>query len=144
MLEVGGYDETLLRNQDNDLNQKLRARGHELFLTDEVQCRYYARSTIMELWRWGFGTGRWNAISLKRNPISLRPRHLVPLIFASSIFSLVAIALVAPPRAVHPRLLPGLSSWRVWLLAGTSYWELSPVHRLLCARKVFEGCICQL
>lgn len=94
VLEVGGYDETLLRNQDNDLNQKLRARGHELFLTDEVQCRYYARSTIMELWRWGFGTGRWNAISLKRNPISLRPRHLVPLIFASSILSLVAIALV--------------------------------------------------
>ena len=94
VLEVGGYDETLLRNQDNDMNQKLRARGHKLLLTDKVQCFYYARSGVMELWRWGFGTGRWNAISLKRNPISLRPRHLVPLIFVSSIMSLLAMVLV--------------------------------------------------
>jgi succinoglycan biosynthesis protein ExoA len=94
VLEVGGYDETLLRNQDNDMNQKLRAGGNKLFLTDKVQCRYYARSSVTELWRWGFGSGRWNAISLKRNPISLRPRHLVPLIFVSSLLSLVAIALV--------------------------------------------------
>ena len=34
LLEVSGYDETLLRNQDNDMNQKLRARGYKLFLTE--------------------------------------------------------------------------------------------------------------
>lgn len=30
LLDVGGFDETLLRNQDNDMSQKLRARGGRL------------------------------------------------------------------------------------------------------------------
>ena len=91
LLEVGGYDETLLRNQDNDMNQKLRARGYKLFLTETVHCLYYARSSFAELWRWGYQSGLWNAVSVRRNPSSLRPRHLVPLIFVFSILFLASI-----------------------------------------------------
>ena len=90
-LEVGGYDETLLRNQDNDMNQKLRARGYKLFVTNKVQCHYFARSTVWGLWQWGFCTGRWNAISLQKNRISLRPRHMVPLLFVASLLFLTLV-----------------------------------------------------
>jgi GT2 family glycosyltransferase len=72
LLEVGGYDEALLRNQDNDMNQKLRAKGHRLVLTEKVHCLYYARSSLAELWRWGYQSGLWNAVSLRRNPASFR------------------------------------------------------------------------
>ena len=94
VLEAGGYDEAMLRNQDNDLNQRLRARGHKLYLTEKVQASYYARSTIREMWSWGFNCGRWNAISLWRNPASLRPRHLVPLGFVLAIALLASITLI--------------------------------------------------
>ena len=105
LLEVGGYDETLLRNQDNDMNQKLCARGYKLFLTEQVHCLYYARSSLAELWRWGYQSGLWNAISLRRNPNSLRPRHFVPLIFVLSILflaSLIFVALVSNWSSVIP------------------------------------------
>jgi len=108
LLEVGGYDETLFRNQDNDMNQKLRARGYELFLTEKVRCLYYARSSFADLWRWGYQSGRWNAISLRRNPASLRPRHFVPLTFVLSILFLsllIFIALVSDWSSVIPAAL---------------------------------------
>ncbi len=95
LLEVGGYDETLLRNQDNDMNQKLRAKGYTMFLTEKVHCLYYARSSLAELWRWGYQSGRWNAVSLRRNPASLRPRHFVPLLFVLSILFLASLIFVA-------------------------------------------------
>ena len=117
LLEVGGYDETLLRNQDNDMNQKLRARGYKLFLTEQVHCLYYARSSLAELWRWGYQSGRWNAISLRRNPISLRPRHFVPLIFVLSILFLASANLRRPCQQLVERnshcFVTGMSrSWR--------------------------------
>ena len=42
-LEVGGYDEELLRNQDNDVNQKLVARGHAMYCTWKTHCLYWTR-----------------------------------------------------------------------------------------------------
>jgi glycosyltransferase involved in cell wall biosynthesis len=123
LLEVGGYDETLLRNQDNDMNQRLRARGYKLFLTEKVHCLYYARSSLADLWGWGYHSGRWNAVSLRRNPASLRPRHLVPLIFVFSILFLASVifgALVGNwLRAIPITLLLGCLALGTHLILGT-------------------------
>ena len=123
LLEVGGYDETLLRNQDNDMNQKLRASGYNLFLTEQVHCLYFARSSLAELWRWGYQSGRWNAISLRRNPASLRPRHLIPVTFVFSILflaSLIFVALVSNwPSVVSVALLLGCLALGSHLILGT-------------------------
>ncbi len=123
LLEVGGYDETLLRNQDNDMNQKLRARGYKLFLTEQAHCLYYARASLAELWRWGYQSGRWNAVSLRRNPNSLRPRHIVPLLFVLSILFLVSVifgALVSNWSSIIPiALLLGCLALGAHLILGT-------------------------
>ena len=123
LLEVGGYDETLLRNQDNDINQKLCARGYKLFLTEQVHCLYYARSSLAELWRWGYQSGFWNAISLRRNPSCLRPRHLIPVTFVLSILflaSLIVVALVNNWSSVIPiPLLLGCLALGGHLILGT-------------------------
>lgn len=84
-LAAGGYDEELLRNQDNDLNQKLRAAGFELWCTWKTQCLYFPRSTVGSLCRYGYNNGYWNAVSLAKNPASMGLRHFVPLFFVAAL-----------------------------------------------------------
>lgn len=91
-LAMGGYDESLTRNQDNDLNQKLRASGYSLWCTWKTQCVYFPKGTIKGLLRYGFTNGYWNAVSLEKNPASMALRHFVPMIF---VLCLLICAVVA-------------------------------------------------
>ncbi len=86
LLEVGCYDTHLHRNQDLDLNQKLRARGHKLYVTDKTSCQYFVSSSLSSLARYAFKNGYWNVISMRKNPRSMAVRHFVPGVFAISLF----------------------------------------------------------
>jgi succinoglycan biosynthesis protein ExoA len=91
LTEVGGYDTQLHRNQDNDICQKLRARGWTLYMTDKTSCQYFVSPNLSSLSRYAFRTGFWNFISLKINPASMALRHFVPAVFvATAIVSLLA------------------------------------------------------
>jgi succinoglycan biosynthesis protein ExoA len=81
LLDVGAYDTQLHRNQDNDLNQRLRARGHKLYITDRTYCEYFVSSTLGALSKYAFNTGFWNIISCKKNRASMSMRHFVPGMF---------------------------------------------------------------
>ena len=121
LMDVGGYDPRLHRNQDNDISQKLRARGHKLFLTDKTYAHYYAKPTIRALMKWAFDTGYWNIVSLKRNASSMALRHFVPFFFTLAILlaSILAIASFLVPQ--HERtwfLVPLVALLGVHLLAG--------------------------
>jgi GT2 family glycosyltransferase len=93
LLAIGGYDERLVRNQDNDMNQRLRALGYKLYVTAKTQCRYYPRPSVRSFLRYALQSGQWNAVSLRANPISLGFRHLVPMVFVTALLILAAMAL---------------------------------------------------
>ena len=40
LLDIGGYNEMLERNQDNDMNQRLIDAGHQLYCTWKTKCFY--------------------------------------------------------------------------------------------------------
>jgi glycosyltransferase involved in cell wall biosynthesis len=86
LLEVGGYDTQLHRNQDNDLSQKLRARGYKLYITDKTSCEYCVSPNLVSLSRYALKTGFWNIISFRRNPSSMAMRHFVPGAFVVVLF----------------------------------------------------------
>jgi glycosyltransferase involved in cell wall biosynthesis len=92
LLDAGGYNERLIRNQDNDMNQRLRALGFKLYVTEKTQCRYYPRANLRSFLKHAFTSGLWNARSLKENPASLSLRHLVPLAFVTASLVLAALA----------------------------------------------------
>jgi len=81
VMELGGYDEHLYRNQDIDLNQRLRAGGHTLYMTWNTSCRYFVQPTVSALSKYCWKTGYWNIISLKKNPSVHSLYHFVPAIF---------------------------------------------------------------
>ena len=78
LLNIGVYNTVLHRNQDNDLNQRLRARGHKLYITDKTFCEYFVISDLRSLARYAFKSGYWNIISFKVNPESMSLRHFIP------------------------------------------------------------------
>ena len=84
LLEVGGYDTQLHRNQDNDLSQRLRARGYKLYITDKTSCEYFVSPDLVTLASYSLKNGFWNVISFKLNPASMSTRHFVPGAFVVS------------------------------------------------------------
>lgn len=94
VLDAGGYDESLIRNEDNDMFQKLRARGHKLYCTWQTSCSYHPAPDVPSLVRYAFRNGFWNALSLRKNPSSMSPRYFAPALFVVTLLLLVVIALL--------------------------------------------------
>lgn len=76
--EAGGFDETLVRNQDYELNWRLREAGGTVWFDPELAVTYRPRGTVADLWRQYFEYGFWKRIVLRRHPGSLRWRQLMP------------------------------------------------------------------
>jgi succinoglycan biosynthesis protein ExoA len=85
LLDVGGFDERLDRNQDNDLSERLRANGVRMVITGETSCDYVARRNLPELLRYAARTGRWNGRTVRMGLRVLQPRHLLPGAFAAGV-----------------------------------------------------------
>lgn len=127
LLDIGGYDENLDRNQDNDLSQRLRARGHRLYITARTQCAYCARPSVAAVWQYAFHSGRWNGISLRLKPASMSLRHLVPAAFVA-VLAVAGTALAADMqyRGVNwPKIVLALALGSYMLLAVLSAIAIS-------------------
>jgi succinoglycan biosynthesis protein ExoA len=94
LLDSGGYNENLIRNQDNDMNQRLRAQGHKLFCTWKTQCNYYASGKYGKTLYYAFRNGFWNLLSHHENSSSMGVRHFVPFVFLSALIVLFVMATV--------------------------------------------------
>lgn len=104
VLEIGAYNIHLYRNQDNDLNQRLRARGHKLYLTDKTTCEYFVSPNLLSLATYAFTNGFWNIISLKMNPASMSTRHFIPAAFVLALLLSFFMYLYSTIAHVQPWL----------------------------------------
>ncbi len=92
--KIGGFDESLLSNEDYEFNTRIRGIGGTIWLDPAIRSVYYARSTLGALarqyWRYGF----WKYKMLRRYPASLRWRQALPPLFVVSLFAMTLLALV--------------------------------------------------
>lgn len=92
---VGGFDETQVRNQDYELNWRLRASGGTVYFHPDLAVSYAPRSRLGPLWRQYFQYGTWKRVMLRKHPRSLRWRQLAaPGLVAGLIWS--AVMLLTP------------------------------------------------
>jgi glycosyltransferase involved in cell wall biosynthesis len=93
---VGKYDETLLTNEDYELNVRIRQAGGRVWFDPGIRSVYFSRPTLLQLlsqyWRYGF----WKGKMIRRYPHTLRWRQLLPPAFILGILSLGIIALWLP------------------------------------------------
>lgn len=78
LASVGGFDETLHRAQDWELNHRLRLAGHIVWFTPELRVVYRPRSSMAALARQFFLTGRWRREVMRRHPETVSLRYLAP------------------------------------------------------------------
>ena len=86
--KVGGYNETLLTNEDYEFNYRVRLGGQQVILDSDIRCTYIARSTLKELATQYFRYGWWKAQMLKQHPRSLRLRQAIPVGFVTTLIVL--------------------------------------------------------
>lgn len=116
---VGLFDESLERNQDYELNYRIRQSGGEVYFDPGLAVDYIPRSKLTALARQYHEYGMWKRLVLRRFPESLRWRQLAaPLLVVGLIASIVLLIL---RRYLLAMLVPGayLSA-----LAGTAIVEL--------------------
>ncbi|HVM18726.1 MAG TPA: glycosyltransferase family 2 protein [Egibacteraceae bacterium] len=75
---VGGFDETLIRNQDYELNWRIRDTGGVVWFDPQLRVRYRPRSDLRGLASQYFQYGQWKREVLRRHPRSVRLRQLAP------------------------------------------------------------------
>ena len=92
--DLGGYDTRLTRNQDNEMNERIRQGGWKIYLTPRMRFTYWCRNTLAGICQMARQNGRWNVRCLKLCPGTMGWRHFVPLIFLLSLFFWPALMIV--------------------------------------------------
>ncbi len=75
---LGGFDERMHRAQDWELNYRLRRSGRRIWFSPELRVTYRPRSTLGELLRQMYGTGKWRREVVRRHRDTLNLRYLAP------------------------------------------------------------------
>ena len=94
--KYGYYDERLTRNQDYELNYRIRKMGGKIYLNSNISLTYFCRSTFSGIIKQSYENGKWNIITSKLCPGSMSVRHFIPLIFTLSLFALIILGFINP------------------------------------------------
>jgi GT2 family glycosyltransferase len=93
---IGLYDERLVRNQDYELNARLRRAGGSIWYDPGIRIRYYNQGTLKGLLRQALVTGQWNSWMWYVAPYSVAWRHVAPAAFVSGLLGAVLLLFLAP------------------------------------------------
>ena len=97
---IGGFDETLLTNEDYEFNTRIRQKGGKVWLDPQIRSVYFARETFGKLARQYFRYGYWKWRMLKRYPGTLRWRQALPPVFVVSLTGLAVMAFFWPSARI--------------------------------------------
>ena len=92
--DVGPYDPTLLRTEDDDMNARIRAAGGQIRLDPSIRSTYLGRQTLGSLFRQYHGYGYWKVALAAKRPDAIRPRHLVPGAFVLGLLIAAVVSIL--------------------------------------------------
>lgn len=95
--EVGLYDERLTRNQDHELNARLRRAGYSIVFDPSIHIHYRNQASLKGLVRQAFFTSMWNVYTLRLHPYTWKCRRFIPMCFVTY------LALLAAAASAHAR-----------------------------------------
>ena len=107
LTELGGFDETLIRNQDYELNVRIRDAGGTVWFDPRLQATYRPRATLRALASQYWQYGRWKRAVLRLHPGSLRWRQAVPPLALLANLVGLAGAVLVPWLLVIPGVYVG-------------------------------------
>ena len=94
LINMGGYDTEMYRNQDNALNQKLIDHGYKLYCTWKTSCSYFIPDTLYKIFRYAYLNGFWNVKTHRKFPRAMKIYHFIPFFFVLALTFLSTAALL--------------------------------------------------
>ncbi|MBE6055291.1 MAG: glycosyltransferase family 2 protein [Clostridium sartagoforme] len=81
IINIGLFDEELVRNQDDELNFRVQKSGKKILLNPKIKSTYYSRGDFKKLWRQYYQYGFWKVRVIQKHKKPASIRHLIPLMF---------------------------------------------------------------
>lgn len=102
--KYGLYDVRLVRNQDIELNKRIKRGGGKIYILPDTYCTYLARETWGALAKNSYANGKWNILTVwyTKTFSSLSFRHFIPLLFILSLIVPTLLAMLWWPFILVP------------------------------------------
>jgi succinoglycan biosynthesis protein ExoA len=96
--KIGYFDETLVRNQNDDFNFRIKQSGGVIFVTPRVKYRYYVRETLAKCFQQFLQYGYWRIPLIVKHHTLTNVRQIIPSLFYLSwiIFFILGLATGRP------------------------------------------------
>jgi succinoglycan biosynthesis protein ExoA len=105
---VGGYDESIRRGEDWELNLRIRRAGGLVWFDPALAVTYWPRASYSDLAKQFFATGAWRAVLVRRHPRETPWRFFAPGMLVLALALSLVVALLQ---------LTGLLTWQWWSVA---------------------------
>ncbi|WP_433788354.1 glycosyltransferase family 2 protein [Actinomycetospora sp. CA-101289] len=115
--EIGGFDEALVRNQDDELHLRARLAGYPMWFEPRLRSRYRPRADLRSLWSQYHQYGWWRWATLRKHGRVASFRHLIPAALVAGLAGGPALAVAVPrSRLVAGAWAGGALSWLALLV----------------------------
>ena len=125
---LGGYDETLIANEDYDFNYRARRAGVAVVLDPRIESQYFARPTLGALGRQYHRYGFWKAQMLRKDPKALRWRQVPPALVLPWLVASSVVAVAMPPpmglaaAAAYPAIIAAAAAHIAYRAKVAALW----------------------
>jgi len=83
--ELGGYDEEMICNQDDEFNFRAIQAGKKIWMDPQLKTIYYSRSSYSKLFKQYFNYGSYKVRGIQKRGEVISIRHLIPATFLISL-----------------------------------------------------------
>lgn len=108
LIEVGMYDPSMVRNQDDELSFRLRKMGGKVVQSSKIRVMYYPRKNIKQLFKQFLQYGFWKVFVVRKHPRQGSLRHAIPLMLVVSFLFLALFSFFSAPAFFLFLVLTGM------------------------------------
>ena len=93
---INGFDEELVRNQDDEYNYKLIKANYKIYFDPSIISHYYVRGSYSKLFKQYYQYGYWKVYVNKKHRTVTTLRQLVPFFFVLSLLLGIILSFFHP------------------------------------------------
>ena len=139
LLEVGLFDEELVRNQDDELNLRLTRAGKKVWQSSSIKSTYYPRSSIKSLFQQYAQYGYWKVRVIQKHRVPASIRHLVPGIFIGAILITGIGSIINVWMLYYFLMILGIYICTILIISLITCWKNSQMNYLKVLPFIFSA-----
>ncbi len=122
---VGGYDEEMICNQDDEFNFRIIQSNGTILLNPALSVKYYSRSNYVHLFKQYFNYGLYKVRGIQKRNSVYSIRHIIPSVFVFVIFMGIISGIVS-------------SNWNLFIICFGLYSLLNFLSSIIISKKMVE------